>query len=543
MLTGPQRAAQVIWFIEKYCVYVKGPNAGKPVRLRDWQKEPILEIYGAVDEDGLRETQEAFIVWNKKTGKTTVIAAGRALYHMTLGAEFGAKVFCSASSRDQAKQLFEPCAKMIRMSRPLQELGFDPDRDVLDYKHRIYYPRMDSELRAVAAEAGTLHGENPSFLISDEIHALRNRDALDALELGMGTWEEPLSFKISNHGDLDGSPVFWEEKARAVKWLAKPKAERDRSYYASIYELDPAINDNDALKEGPHWKAVNPHLGDFMSWTYFRNIIKGAREMPSKRTNVLRLNLGRPPQSEIAWLNLGEWDACEFAPARTEGVTDGLTDYQIVAKEMERRECFMGCDLSSKLDFTAQDYLFPEDDGGFTCIEKLWLPEDNIRDLERQCEVPLQEWAEQGYITLTPGNVVDYDTIEADIIANSKRWRIRQNGMDEHNAEATSQHLTKAGIQTVYVSQTLPVLNEPSKHFETLVKSGKFRHLKNPATRWMVSVVTVTSDTNGNIRPVKPKKRAEGKRVDGIQSKVNAVYCWQQAPPVSVYESRGILAV
>lgn len=530
MLTGPQRADQVINFIQKYCVYVKGPNAGKPVRLRDWQKEPILEIYGALDEDGLRETQEAFIVWNKKTGKTTVIAAGLALYHMTIGAEFGAKVFCSASSRDQAKQLFEPCAKMIRMSRPLRDLGFDPDRDVLDYKHRIFYPRMDSELRAVAAEAGTLHGENPSFLISDEIHALRNRDALDALELGMGTWEEPLSFKISNHGDLDASPVYWEEKARAVKWLAKPKAERDRSYYASIYELDPAINDNDALKEGSHWEDVNPHLGDFMSWKYFRNIIKGAREMPSKRVNVLRLNLGRPVQSETAWLNLGEWDACEFAPRRTEGLTDELTDYELLAKDLEGRECFMGCDLSSTLDITAQAYLFPEEDGGFTLLERLWLPKDNIRDLERQCEVPLQKWAEDGYITLTPGPVVDYDMIEADIIANSKRWRIRQNAMCDHNAESMSQHLNKAGVQTVYVTQNIPTLNEPSKELESLIKTGKLRHLVNPATRWMASVVTIISDTNGDFRPVKPKKRAEGKRVDVIQSIVFALYCWQHAP-------------
>ncbi len=300
-----------IWFIEHFCVYVKGPDAGKPVRLRDWQKEPILEIYGAVDEDGLRACQEAFLVWNKKTGKTTVIAAGLALFHLTYGAEFGSKVFCGASTRDQAKQLFEPCAKMIRMSQRLQDLGFDPGRDVLDYKHRIFYPFRDSELRAVAAEAGPLHGENPSFLIWDEIHALRDREAMDALELGMGTWEEPLFLKITNHGKLDSSPVYWEEEKRAKDWLALPKDERDPAYYASIYELDPAISDDDALIEGPHWDEVNPHLGDFMKRSFLRKVCKSAREMPSKRPGVLRLNLGRPVQSDTAWLKLAEWDACE----------------------------------------------------------------------------------------------------------------------------------------------------------------------------------------------------------------------------------------
>ena len=533
MLTGPERAAEVINFIQTYCVHIDGPDVGELIQLREWQKEPLREIYGTLDEAGRRQVQTALLIMTKKTGKTTILCAGMALYGMTVGAVQGAKVFAIANAREQAAQLFDACAAQIQLSKPLQELGFNPDYDIKKNTHRIFYRPRNSQFRAVAAEniaLRAIHGEKPSLLFVDEIHAMRDRLLIDALKLGMGTMPEPLTVMTTNHGDLDASPVFWEEYAKAKKWLAQPKAERNPAYYAKIYETDLAIKDDDVLTEGKHWFDVNPHLGDFMSLTFLRNEVAEAKELPSKKPNILRFNFGRAVQSETAWLKLAEWDACEFAPARTEGVTDGLTDYQIVEKEMEGRECFMGSDLSSKLDFTAQDYLFPERDGGFTCIEKLWLPEDNIRDLERQCEVPLQEWAEEGYITLTPGNVVDYDTIEADIIANSKRWRIRQNGMDQHNAEATSQHLTKAGIQTVYVSQTLPVLNEPSKHFETLVKSGKFRHLKNPATRWMVSVVTVTSDTNGDIRPVKPKKRAEGKRVDVIQAIVNAVYCWQHAP-------------
>ncbi len=546
MQTGPQRAAEVINFIETYCVHIDGPDVGRPIELREWQKEPLRAIYGALDEDGLREVQTALLIMTKKTGKTTVLCAGMALYGMTLGAAQGAKVFSIANAREQAAQLFDSCAAQIRLSKPLQELGFNPDYDIKEHRYRIFYRPLNTQFRAVAVEniaLRALHGEKPSLLFVDEIHAMRDRLAIDALKLGMGTMPEPLTVMTTNHGDLDASPVFWEEYAKAKKWLAQPKEERNPAYHATIYEADPSMTLDEVLTEGPHWKKINPHAGDWMSLKWLRNEVREARELPSKLPNVARFNFGMPQQSETAWLKLAEWDACEFAPRRTPELTDDLTDYETVAKDFRGRECFMGCDLSSKLDFTAQAYLFPEDDGGFTLLEKLWLPEDNIRDLGRQCEQPLQKWAEDGYITLTPGNVVDYDTIEADIIANSKRWRIRQNGMDQHNAEATSQHLTKAGIQTVYVSQTLPVLNEPSKHFETLVKSGKFRHIKNPATRWMASVATVTSDTNDNIRPVKPKKRAEGKRVDVIQAICNAVYCWQQSPPVSVYETRGILAV
>ena len=546
MLTGPQRAAQVIWFIEKYCVHIDGADVGKPIELREWQKEPLVEIYGALDEDGLREVQTALLIMTKKTGKTTILCAGMALYGMTFGAAQGAKIFSIANAREQAAQLFDSCAAQIQLSEPLQGLGFDPDYDIKKNIHRIFYRPRNSQFRAVAAEniaLRAIHGEKPSLLFVDEIHAMRDRLLIDALKLGMGTMPEPLTVMTTNHGDLDTSPVFWEEYAKAKKWLAQPKAERNPAYYAKIYETDLAIKDDDVLTEGKHWFEVNPHLGDFMSLKFLRNEVAEAKELPSKKPNVLRFNFGRAVQSETAWLKLAEWDACEFTPRRTPELTDDLTDYELLAEDLKGRECFMGCDLSSTLDITANAYLFPDEDGGLTLFERLWLPEENIRDLERQCEVPLQEWAKQGYITLTPGNSVDYKTMEDDIVANSKRYKIRTNGMDKWNAVATAQNLDRAGVQTVFVSQTAPVLNEPAKAFEALIKAGKFPHLKNPATRWMVSVVTIRTDDNGNFRPIKPKIRAEGKRVDVIQAIVNAVYCWQQQPPVSVYESRGILAV
>ena len=490
MLTGTQRATEVIEFIETFCVYTDGILAGQYVTLRDWQKEPLRHIFGVVDEDGLREVQSALLIWNKKTGKTTVICAGVALYMMTLGAEPGSKVFAAANGKEQSAQLFEACAKMIRMSPRMRDLGFDPDYDISDYKHEIRFPGRDSQLKAVSREAGIIHGAGPSLLLVDEIHAMRDRGLMDALDLGMSKWREPLTIQTTNHGDVGGSPVYWEEKARADKWLSQPESERDPAYYASVYETDASIADEDVLTEGPHWKASNPHLGDFMSYKYLRNQVKSALELPSKAPNVLRFHFGRPVQAETAWLKINEWDACEFAPARTAGITDGLTDYEIVEKELEGRECFMGCDLSSQQDTTANVYLFPDSDGGFTMLEKIWLPAENIMQLEKRCQVPLSKWAKEGYITLTP-NVggIDYAAMRGDILAKARLFNIRVNGMDQWNAAETSVELHKAGLQTIYVGQTNQILNEPCKSLETLIRAGKFRHLKNPATRWMASVV------------------------------------------------------
>lgn len=530
MLTGPQRADQLINFIETYCVHIDGPDVGKPIELREWQKEPLRAIYGTLDEDGLREVQTALLIMTKKTGKTTILCAGMALYGMTVGAVQGAKVFSIANAREQAAQLFDSCAAQIRLSKPLQDLGFNPDYDITDHRNLIRYRPANSVLRAVAVEniaLRALHGEKPSLLFVDEIHAMRDRLAIDALKLGMGAMPEPLTVMTTNHGDLDASPVFWEEYAKAKKWLAQSKEERNPAYHATIYEADPSMTLDEVLTEGPHWKKINPHLDDWLPRKWLRNEVREARELPSKLPNVARFNFGMPQQSEIAWLKLGEWDACEV---------------EFDDDDLMGRDCFMGCDLSSMLDFTANAYLFPEPDGGLTLVEKLWLPKKNIRDLERQCEVPLTQWAEQGYITLTEGCEVDYATMRADIFDKAKGYRIRQNGTDKWNAVEMAQELDKGGVQTIFVSQTPQILNEPSKQFEALIKSGKFRHRKNPATRWMVSVVTVRTDDNANIRPVKPKQRQEGKRIDIIAAIVNGMHCWQNATP-SPYQDHGVLMV
>lgn len=55
------KAKRVINFIEKITTHTKGELARKPFILEPFQKEVIRDIFGNVNEDGLRITREAFL--------------------------------------------------------------------------------------------------------------------------------------------------------------------------------------------------------------------------------------------------------------------------------------------------------------------------------------------------------------------------------------------------------------------------------------------------------------------------------------------------
>jgi len=63
-------ADHVIKFIERFCVHIKGPLAGKPIILELWQKAFIAALYGFVDtKTGYRKHQRIHLYIARKNGK------------------------------------------------------------------------------------------------------------------------------------------------------------------------------------------------------------------------------------------------------------------------------------------------------------------------------------------------------------------------------------------------------------------------------------------------------------------------------------------
>jgi phage terminase large subunit-like protein len=94
-----------------------------------------------------------------------------------------------------------------------------------------------------------------------------------------------------------------------------------------------------------------------------------------------------------------------------------------------RRPAWGGLDLASELDLTAWRLVVPDGiDGHVSALWQFWLPEAGADFLDEHTDHRVSQWVEQGWITTTPGEIIDYEVIEADIAAlpvadiNYREW-------------------------------------------------------------------------------------------------------------------------
>ena len=147
-----------------------------------------------------------------------------------------------------------------------------------------------------------------------------------------------------------------------------------------------------------------------------------------------------------------------------------------------------------------------------------------------------------GYIKVTPGNVVDYNVIEKDIGDLAKKYKIEQIGFDPWAAHQLAGNLADGGLEMVEMRQGAKTLSPPTKELEKLIRGQQIEHGGSPVMRWMINNVTVKSDENENIRPVKMKGT---KRIDGVVALIMALgrAMMQEKAKTSVYEERGLLSI
>lgn len=221
------------------------------------------------------------------------------------------------------------------------------------------------------------------------------------------------------------------------------------------------------------------------------------------------------------------WDSC-----------DGAVDLS----RLEGRTCYAGLDLSSTTDITALVLLFLGADGTCDVLPYFWIPSENIGRRERKDGVPYAEWARLGYVSTTPGNVVDYDFIRAKIKALSEQFKIAEVVIDRWNATHLSTQLMGDGFTVVPWGQGFSSQSTPTKELMNLLLAGRVRHGGNPVLRWMASNVAVEEDAAGNL---KPSRRKSSERIDGVVALINALGRGITAPEVgrSVYATRGVLVL
>jgi phage terminase large subunit-like protein len=470
---------------------------GQPFVLPKWQHDIIWDVYGTVNDEGYRQYRYVYLEIPKKNGKTTLIA-GLGLKHLALDPP-GGQIYCCAADRDQAGLVYHAACQMIEQDEELQKLF-----KITDSKKLITNKLTGTFMKVLSAEAFTKHGLNPTVVIFDELHAQPNRDLWDVMTFGAGSArKEPLWWVITTAGDdPDRHSIGWEQHEYARK--VKDGEIKDPYWYVKIYT---APEDADIFDEAT-WYQANPSLGLTISIESVRQEAIGARNDYAKEKlfRWLRLNQWVSVKS-IGWLPLTLWD-------------------QTVGKwnisELVGKKCYIGLDLSSTYDITAAGLIFPPQDGfdDWRVMFEAWIPEDNMKERVHRDHVPYDRWVNQKYLHATPGNVVDYEFVEARLIALSKQYNVQVIATDPWNSRMLTQRLQREGLEVVEVAQNMNNMSPAMKEIERLLKSGLMTHEPHPLARWCFGNVNVVVDGNGNIKPMKNKS---ADRIDVIVAMINGM--------------------
>ncbi|MEV2286708.1 terminase TerL endonuclease subunit [Paenibacillus larvae] len=498
-----QRALEPIEFIQM--LHAVDDFYGQPFKLLDWQYQILWDVYGTVNDKGYRQYQYAYLEIPKKNGKTSLIAAV-GLYHLTCDPP-GGQIYCCAADKEQAKLVYKAAVSMIE-----QEPEFEGILKVVDSRKEIINLQTGTVMKVLSAEAYTKHGINPTVVIFDELHAQPNRDLWDVMTFGAGAArKEPLWWVITTAGDdPDRHSVGWEQHEYA-KQVLNGEIE-DSTWYVKIYGIpedgiDENGNEIDIFDE-TLWYQVNPSLGHTIDIDAVRKEALAARnkESAERLFRWLRLNQWISLK-RTGWQPLTLWD-------KTTGKW-GLT-------ELVGKRCYPGLDLSSTTDITAACYLFPPQEGipDWRAIFDAWIPEDNMKERVRVDKVPYDKWVNQKHLLTTPGDVVDYDFVEARLLAANKQYDIHTLGTDQWNSRMLSQRLMRGGMDVVEIGQDMKNMSPAMKFIEQLLKRGLMTHEVNPVARWCWGNVIVAVDGNENIKPMKNKSRD---RIDLIVAMINAM--------------------
>jgi phage terminase large subunit-like protein len=481
--------------------------AGKRIPLLAWEREIIGDLFGTLRPDRTRQYRLAYLELPKKQGKTS-LAARIALYLMAADGEIGAEVYFAASDRDQAGICYRTAKGSVEQAPALAS-----SCKVIDSVKRIVYPSTGSFCQVLSADVHKHHGLNVSGAVIDELHAHPNRDLYDVLTKGSGeARRQPLYVVITTAG-YDRHSICWElhEKARQIE---KGIVE-DPTFYGKIYGLE----DNEDWEDERNWWKVNPSMGHIFPIERMREAYQSAKGNPVEENLFRRLRLNQWTTSETRWMDIRQWDSC-----RSDLV------------ELEGRECYAGLDLSSTTDLSAVSLVFPYEEHYRTLVH-YWLPAEGINDREKKDRVPYQLWAEQGWLTLTNGPVIDYDDIQKQLVEYRAQYRILEVAFDRWGATKLQQTLTDAGFTMVEFGQGFKSMSPPTKEFASLVASRKLLHDGNPILRWNVDNTVVETDAAANIKPAKNKS---AQRIDGVVATIMALDRALRHQGPSIYETQGI---
>ena len=356
-----------------------------------------------MEDTGLRRFVESLLEIGRKNGKSTFLAADGNT-DLFIG-EGGAEICCASNDDKQCRYIWREIAGMRSRLDPKKALTSQNLSEIRNDRKNIIVSRMSSKTQ-------NKDGGNYTKTYQDESHDVDeeggNCEIAEACWRGMSTKDDPLFINCTTQGfSRDG--CYLDKKIARAKKIIDGEIE-DIHFLPFLFEQD---SEQEIWQDETSWEKSNPSLRyGVKKISKLRRDVEIARTDKEARIHLLCKDFNIKQNSAESWLR-----------------SEDYTYPQEVMKlsDFKGMNCLAALDCSQTTDMTNLKLLFmrPEDPTKYV-FSHYWIPEGKLRDSDdKSAGARYEEWAQNGFVTICNGEIIDLTKVTEYIIELKKLFGIK----------------------------------------------------------------------------------------------------------------------
>ena len=487
-------------FMENCVRLTKSPFYNKPMVLMLWQKAFIEAVYSfkmAKESKDLgmiidRFKKSILLIASKNTKSETCSALG--LSELIIGNQ-GSDIVCSSNDDVQSSITYDAIDTMRMLIDP-------DDQDTKRNQRYIINKNTNSKVFKLSERTRNKEGRNIDFAIVDEIHEMLTNVIGKSIEQSQSLKDNPKFIEITTEGFVvDGYLDDELKKARKVI-NGEDDTKAGKRLLPWLYTQD---SEQEIFLNKKSWLKSNPTLGIVKKWSYLEEQVEIAKESKADRIFVLSKDFNIKQNRVEAWLNAEDYDYES---------TYNLEDFRGCV-------CLGAVDLSETTDLTCAKILLmrPEDKTKYVHTH-YFIPESKLKDSDdKNAGAHYEEWAKDGYITITDGNDIDLSLVADWFYQLYTDYNIKllRCGYDQRFAKDYITRMedygwTRAGEELIMILQNAQTLSNAIRLCEADFRSKIINYNRNPVDKWCLKNASIKVDDKRQCLIVKSE---QSKRIDG----------------------------
>ena len=482
--------------VEKYFSYQKY----FPFNLFPWEKFLFVLHNCVFKENGLPRFADLFILVGRGSGKNAYLAyEDFCLITPTHGIK-NYDIDISANSEDQAKTTFNDIYNILEDPKYTKKMK----RNFYWNKEEIINLKTKSKIKFRTNNPKGKDGLRSGKVDFDEIHAYQNWENINVFTTGLGKKDNPRRTYITTNGDVRDGPL--DNLLEKAIMILKGEVE-DNGFLPFICKLD----EEKEVDNPDNWAKANPSL-------------------------PYRPSLMEQMKKEYADYKINPYVNNAFMTKRM-NIPKGSKDIEVTSWEnilstnkdipnLEGASCTIGIDYTKVNDMMSVGLLFLKG-GIYYWVSHSWFC-TNSRDKDR-IKVPLEEWSEQGLLTIVDDIEINPDMATEWIQEQLIKYNFVKLGVDNFRLALLSKSMKNIGIDATNKEQVKIIRPSDIMKIVPVIDSLFNNHQivwgDNPLMRWFTNNTKLTDKNLGNY--VYDKIEPKSRKTDGFMAFVHAMIAAQ----------------